>query len=602
MTKIDILSGFLGAGKTTLIKKLIAEAYQGEKLVLIENEFGEIGIDGGFMKDAGVEVTEMNSGCICCSLVGDFGTALKKVIVDYAPDRVIIEPSGVGKLSDVMKAVEDAKQDADVVINSATTVVDVAKCKMYMKNFGEFFNNQVESAGTIVLSRTQNVPEKKVNDTVAMLREHNKDAAIITTPWDDIDGKVILDAMEHANTLDKLIKEAVEIARKHEEEHHHHDHDHDHEEHEHHHDHEHEEHDHASENHEGHNHEAEMAAGHSDEIILAPEKAKAAGVESEIIRPESFRQVITTSGQVQAAQGDESVVVANVAGVVSFRHPVTDGMSVSKGAPILNISAENMPDGAPVKRTRIAYETAKKEYERAAKLVKSQIISQKDFNAIKESYENALLAYEAISKNQTKTGVSVTAPLGGYIKNCLVQEGDYVSVGQPLVSITQNRRLFLRADVSEKYYGYLHSIQSANFKTPYDNKVYELGELKGHLLSYGKASGGTSFYVPVTFEFDNRGDVIPGSYVEVYLLSSEMPDVLALPVTALTEEQGLYFVYLQLDEEGYKKQEVTLGASNGKKVQILTGLKAGDRVVTKGAYQVKLASASNAIPAHSHEH
>ena len=257
MTKIDILSGFLGAGKTTLIKKLIAEAYQGEKLVLIENEFGEIGIDGGFMKDAGVEVTEMNSGCICCSLVGDFGTALKKVIVDYAPDRVIIEPSGVGKLSDVMKAVEDAKQDADVVINSATTVVDVAKCKMYMKNFGEFFNNQVESAGTIVLSRTQNVPEKKVSDTVAMLREHNKDAAIITTPWDEIDGKVILDAMEHANTLDKLIKEAVEIARKHEEEHHHHhhdhDHDHDHEEHDHHHDHDHEDHDH-DHDHEEHDH------------------------------------------------------------------------------------------------------------------------------------------------------------------------------------------------------------------------------------------------------------------------------------------------------------------------------------------------------------
>ena len=255
MTKIDILSGFLGAGKTTLIKKLIAEAYQGEKLVLIENEFGEIGIDGGFMKDAGVEVTEMNSGCICCSLVGDFGTALKKVIVDYAPDRVIIEPSGVGKLSDVMKAVEDAKQDADVVINSATTVVDVAKCKMYMKNFGEFFNNQVESAGTIVLSRTQNVPEKKVSDTVAMLREHNKDAAIITTPWDDIDGKVILDAMEHANTLDELIKEAVEIARKHEEEHHHHHHDHEDHDHDHEHHHDHEDHDHDHEHHHDHDHE-----------------------------------------------------------------------------------------------------------------------------------------------------------------------------------------------------------------------------------------------------------------------------------------------------------------------------------------------------------
>ena len=258
MTKIDVVSGFLGAGKTTLIKKLLKEALDGSKTVLIENEFGEIGIDGGFLKESGIEIKEMNSGCICCSLVGDFGTALKKVIVDYAPDRVIIEPSGVGKLSDVMKAVEDAKQDADVVINSATTVVDVAKCKMYMKNFGEFFNNQVESAGTIVLSRTQNVPEKKVNDTVAMLREHNKDAAIITTPWDDIDGKVILDAMEHANTLDKLIKEAVEIARKHEEEHHHHDHDHDHEEHEHHHDHEHEEHEHH------HDHEHEEHEHHHD--------------------------------------------------------------------------------------------------------------------------------------------------------------------------------------------------------------------------------------------------------------------------------------------------------------------------------------------------
>lgn len=219
MTKIDILSGFLGAGKTTLIKKLIDEAFSGEKLVLIENEFGEIGIDGGFLKDAGVEITEMNSGCICCSLVGDFGTALKKVIDDYAPDRVIIEPSGVGKLSDVMKAVEDVSADADVVINSATTVVDVVKCKMYMKNFGEFFNNQVESAGTIVLSRTQNVSEQKILDAVKILKEHNDGAAIITTPWDDIDGKVILEAMEHSNTLDKMLREAEEEA------HHHHHHD-----------------------------------------------------------------------------------------------------------------------------------------------------------------------------------------------------------------------------------------------------------------------------------------------------------------------------------------------------------------------------------------
>ena len=246
MTKIDILSGFLGAGKTTLIKKLIDQAFSGEKLVLIENEFGEIGIDGGFLKEAGVEITEMNSGCICCSLVGDFGEALKKVIDQFSPDRVIIEPSGVGKLSDVMKAVEDVKAHADVVINSATTVVDVQKCKMYMKNFGEFFNNQVESAGTIVLSRTQNVDEKKINDTVALLREHNKDCAIITTPWDDIDGKIILDAMEHSNTLEAFIE-----SLEHDEHEHHHDHDEEEHEHHHHHDHDEDEHEHHHEHGEG---------------------------------------------------------------------------------------------------------------------------------------------------------------------------------------------------------------------------------------------------------------------------------------------------------------------------------------------------------------
>ena len=248
MTKIDILSGFLGAGKTTLIKKLIAEAYQGEKLVLIENEFGEIGIDGGFMKDAGVEVTEMNSGCICCSLVGDFGTALKKVIVDYAPDRVIIEPSGVGKLSDVMKAVEDAKQDADVVINSATTVVDVAKCKMYMKNFGEFFNNQIESAGTIVLSRTDVADTDKVAQCVEMIREKNPKAAIVTTPIDKLTGEQLLAIIEKPtdDMAEKLLEEVKEGHHHHHDDdeecccghhHHHHDDDDDEDEHEHHHHH-----------------------------------------------------------------------------------------------------------------------------------------------------------------------------------------------------------------------------------------------------------------------------------------------------------------------------------------------------------------------------
>lgn len=376
------------------------------------------------------------------------------------------------------------------------------------------------------------------------------------------------------------------------------------------HDHEHgtecSEHDHGNEghNHEGedHDHEDEAEATHSDEIIFPQAKAEAAGVTVETIQPKTFHQIIKTSGQVLAAQGDETVVVATVSGVVSFKSPVTDGMTIRQGAQLLVLSSKDMIDGNPVQRAKVAYEIAKKEYERAQGLLESKIVSEKDFNQIKQSYENARISYEAVAKNQTAGGQVITSPMSGFIKSCLVSEGDYVQVGQPLVSITQNRRLFLRADVSEKYYGYLKNITTANFKTPYDDKVYELPELKGRLLSFGKASGAASFFVPVTFEFDNRGDVIPGSYVEVYLLSSPMNNVLALPHAALTEEQGLFFVYIQVDEEGYKKQEVTLGADSGKEVQILTGLNPGDRVVTKGAYQVKLASASNAIPAHSHEH
>ena len=213
MAKIDIISGFLGAGKTTLIKKLIAEAFEGEKLVLIENEFGEIGIDGGFLKEAGIQITEMNSGCICCSLVGDFGEALKEVLTKYSPDRVIIEPSGVGKLSDVIKAVKNIGDE--VQINSTATVVDASKCKMYMKNYGEFYNNQIEYAGTVILSRTQNVSADKLDACLKMIREKNEEASIITTPWDDIQGKNIVEAMEKVNSLEKELLE--------EHEHHHHD-------------------------------------------------------------------------------------------------------------------------------------------------------------------------------------------------------------------------------------------------------------------------------------------------------------------------------------------------------------------------------------------
>ena len=199
MTKIDIISGFLGAGKTTLIRKLLDEALKGQKIVLIENEFGEIGIDGGFLKDAGVQITEMNSGCICCSLVGDFGTALQDVLKQFAPDRIIIEPSGVGKLSDVMKAVLKVADEADIELSTYTAVADAMKCKMFMKNFGEFYNNQIESAKCIVLSRTQKLSEKKLDEVVAMIREKNPEATIVTTPWDDISGAQIMDAMEKKN-------------------------------------------------------------------------------------------------------------------------------------------------------------------------------------------------------------------------------------------------------------------------------------------------------------------------------------------------------------------------------------------------------------------
>ena len=291
MTKIDIISGFLGAGKTTLIKKLIEQAFKGEKLVLIENEFGEIGIDGGFLKDAGVQITEMNSGCICCSLVGDFGTALKQVITDYTPDRIIIEPSGVGKLSDVIKAVKDVSGNLDVELDSYTTVADVSKVKIYMKNFGEFFNNQIESANTIILSRTQTTTQDKIEKAVAMIREKNDHATIITTPWDEIDGAAIREAMQNYKSLEETMMDEAKKGHDHDHDHgdectcgchdhdHHHDHDdehehhhHDHDEHEHHHDHDEHEH------HHDHDHGDECTCGchdhdhhhhHADEVFTS---------------------------------------------------------------------------------------------------------------------------------------------------------------------------------------------------------------------------------------------------------------------------------------------------------------------------------------------
>ena len=285
-TKIDIISGFLGAGKTTLIKKLLKEAYADEQVVLIENEFGEIGIDGGFLKEAGIQIREMNSGCICCSLVGDFGTSLKEVVDKYHPDRILIEPSGVGKLSDVIKAVQGVEEETGLVLNSYTTVVDAKKCKMYMRNFGEFFNNQVEYAGAIIMSRTDIVDEAKAQASLELLREINSKAAIITTPIEKLEGKKLLEVMEHPVSLADELMEEEEVCPEcgHVHEHGEHHHDHDHEEHEHHH-HDHDEecgcgHDHAHEEHEHHHHDHDHECGcghdhhdhhhhHADEVFTS---------------------------------------------------------------------------------------------------------------------------------------------------------------------------------------------------------------------------------------------------------------------------------------------------------------------------------------------
>ena len=335
MAKIDIISGFLGAGKTTLIKKLLSEALKGQQVVLIENEFGEIGIDGGFLKDAGVNITEMNSGCICCSLVGDFGTALKDVITKFNPDRIIIEPSGVGKLSDVIKAVQGVAEDAPIELNSLVTVADANKCKMYMKNFGEFYNNQVESAHTIVLSRTQNMKQDKLEACVAMIREHNKDAAVITTPWDELTGEQLLAAMEKPVSLADMVMAEEDICpvcgghHDHDHEDHDHDHHHDHEDHdhehhhdhhhdhdEHHHDHDHDEHcgcdhDHDHEHH--HDHDDHCGCGHDHHHHHADEVFTSWGKET----PRKYtKEEVETILKALAAENNEYGIILRAKGML----------------------------------------------------------------------------------------------------------------------------------------------------------------------------------------------------------------------------------------------------------------------------------------------
>ena len=372
------------------------------------------------------------------------------------------------------------------------------------------------------------------------------------------------------------------------------------------HNHEHEGHDHeheTAEEHAGHNHESK-ATKHSDEIIFPKAQAAKTTFEVREIQPASFNQVVKTTGQILAAPGDEAVIVATSNGVVSFTsNKLTEGTKVQKGQSLFQISSKNIAEGDYYTKVKATYEAAKASYDRAESLVKDKIISQKEFENTKLEFENAKTAYDAVSNNKTAKGVSVNAPINGHVKNILVKEGEYITIGQPLATVSQNQRLVLRAEVSQRYYNAMQSIKSANFKTPYDNKVYSLEDLNGRLLSFGKTSNENLFFIPVSFEFDNKGEVIPGSFVEVYLISAPIENTLSIPVSALTNEMGTHYVYVQIDEEGYRKQEVALGANNGKEVQIIKGLHPGDRVVTQGAYQVKMASASGAIPhGHSHEH
>ena len=410
---------------------------------------------------------------------------------------------------------------------------------------------------------------------------------------------------KNQSSQDKHTHSATETHAGHDHEghdHSHEGHDHEHEGH----DHEHEGHDHeheTAEEHAGHNHESK-ATKHSDEIIFPKAQAAKTTFEVREIQPASFNQVVKTTGQVLAAPGDEAVIVATSNGVVSFSsNKLTEGTKVQKGQSLFQISSKDIAEGDYYTKVKATYEAAKASYDRAEALVKDKIISQKEFESTKLEFENAKTAYNAVSNNKTAKGVSVNAPINGHMKNILVKEGEYITVGQPLATVSQNQRLVLRAEVSQRYYNAMQSVKSANFKTPYDNKVYSLEDLNGRLLSFGKTSNENSFFIPVSFEFDNKGEVIPGSFVEVYLISAPIENTLSIPVSALTNEMGIYYVYVQIDEEGYRKQEVALGANNGKEVQIIKGLHPGDRVVTQGAYQVKMASASGAIPhGHSHEH
>ena len=348
---------------------------------------------------------------------------------------------------------------------------------------------------------------------------------------------------------------------------------------------------------EGHRHD------HAGEIAFTKEQAKAAGLAIETVTPSTFHTVIRTSGQIVAPQGDEQTVVATASGVLTYsRGSIAEGMAVKAGEAIASVSAKHLQDGDPAVNARAAFETAAREYQRAERLVADKIISAKEYEQAKLNYETARNAYHAQASSMTSRGIAIAPGMGGYIKQLLVAQGEYVTVGQPIAVVTRDRRLQLKAFVPESEYGNLRTISSANFVSPSDkNVVHSLASLNGKLVSYGHSLSDNGAFVPAVFEFDNVGNILPGSYVEVFLIGAERPNTITIPLPAITEEQGLHFVYVQEHDEDYVKRQVTLGDSDGSRRVVISGLKAGEKVVVKGAYNVKLASMSTEIP-HGHSH
>lgn len=367
-------------------------------------------------------------------------------------------------------------------------------------------------------------------------------------------------------------------------------------------------------NHDGHNHahptpgnETEKAGDDNIIVFSAEQAANVLDFRIEQVKPKTFYQILKTSGQILSAPGDEVQISATMSGIVEIANPkLVEGFAVNSGQQLFRISARNLSENntsARLNEAKSILQNAKSEYERASELVKEKIISQREFLQVELNYEQAVLNYQTLSAGMSGNAKSITTPMNGFVKNVLVQPGQYVEIGQPLATVTQSRRLILRADVSQRYLSQAKNVHTASFTTPYDDKTYELSDLNGRLLSFGKSTDINTFYTPVNFEFDNKGDIIEGSFVEVYLKSLPVADAIVLPITALIEEQGHFFVFVQYDHDGeYIKKEVRLGASDGLNRQIIEGLSIGEKVVAHGAFAVKLASLSGAMPEHSHQH